>query len=47
MKLISRYCNLLNLVFSSFLGGVIFFTFTFSFHCKHGESVNLMALIKH
>ena len=24
-----------------------FFTFTFSFHCKHGESVNLLALIKH
>ena len=21
--------------------------FTFSFHCKHGESVNLLALIKH
>ena len=43
MKLISRHCNLLNLFFFS----GTFFTFTFSFHCKHGESVNLLALIKH
>ena len=46
MKLISMYCTLLNLVFLSFFSGN-FFTFTFSFHSKHGESVNLMALIKH
>ena len=44
MKLISRYCNLLNLVFLSFFFLlVIFSTLTFSFHCIHGE----LALIKH
>ena len=46
MKSISRYCNLLNLVFLSFFNGT-FLTFSFSFQCKDGESVNLLALIKH